>query len=272
MKVFSASPLEILRSLREHRQLLRMLIVREVVGRYKGSYLGLFWALFYPVFMLCVYTFVFGLVFKSRWSGVSESKSEFALVMFVGLMVFNIFAENINRAPQLIISNVNFVKKVVFPLELLACVSLGSSLFHAGVSMLVWLGGYLLVFGTPPITGLLLPVVLLPLVPLVLGCSWILASLGVYLRDVSQVVGIMTTAVMFLSPIFFPVSALPEEFQFLMDFNPLSVQIENARNVLMWGLMPDFAALSRALVVGCVIAVGGFAWFQKTRKGFADVL
>ena len=222
--------------------------------------------------MLAVYTFVFSVVFKARWSGGSDSKTEFALILFAGLIVFNLFAECFNRAPGLILSNVNYVKKVVFPLEILPWVSLGSALFHTLISLVVWLIAYLILFGVPHVTVLLLPLVFFPLLLFIMGLTWGLASLGVYLRDVSQFVGIFTTALMFLSPLFYPSSALPEEYRYLLLLNPLTPAIEQARDVLFWGKAPDMTMLTVYLLISALIAWLGFAWFQKTRKGFADVL
>jgi lipopolysaccharide transport system permease protein len=272
MQNFSISPKEMVASVWRNRSLIKALAQREVVGRYRGSVMGILWSFFNPVFMLVVYTFVFSVVFKARWSGGSDSKTEFALILFAGLIVFNLFAECFNRAPGLILANVSYVKKVVFPLEILPWVTLGSALFHALISLGVWLIAYLILFGVPHITVLLLPLVILPLLLLIMGLTWGLASLGVYLRDVSQFIGIVTTALMFLSPIFYPASALPEKYRHLLLLNPLTPAIEQARDVLFWGKVPDMSMLSIYLLAATLIAWLGFAWFQKTRKGFADVL
>jgi lipopolysaccharide transport system permease protein len=272
MQEFSTSPKEMIKGLWRNYSLILTLAKREVVGRYRGSFLGIFWSFFNPLFMLAVFTFVFSVVFKARWGGGSDSKTEFALVLFAGLIVFNLFSECINRAPVLILANVNYVKKVIFPLEILPWVVLGSAMFHAGISLGIWMTAYTFLFGLPHVTALLLPVVFLPLVLLIMGISWILASLGVYLRDVSQFVSILTTVLMFLSPIFYPVSALPEAYRPFLLLNPLMPAIEQARNVLYWGKTPDMIMLGVYFLVASFIAWLGFAWFQKTRKGFADVL
>jgi lipopolysaccharide transport system permease protein len=272
MQNFSTFPKEMVASLWRNRGLVKALAQREVVGRYRGSVFGILWSFFNPVFMLVVYTFVFSVVFKARWSAGSDSKTEFALVLFAGLIVFNLFAECVNRAPGLILANVNYVKKVVFPLEILPWVALGSALFHALISLVVWLIAYLILFGVPHLTVLLLPLVILPLLLLIMGVSWMLAALGVYLRDVSQFIGILTTVLMFLSPIFYPASALPEEYRHLLLLNPLTPAIEQARDVLFWGKVPDMTILSAYLLAAGFIAWLGFSWFQKTRKGFSDVL
>lgn len=259
-------------SIWKQRQLIATLVRREVIGRYKGSTMGLFWSLFNPMLMLTVYTFVFSVVFKTRWSAESTSKTEFALILFSGLIVFNLFSDCINRAPGLIVSNSNFVKKVVFPIEILPIVNLGSALFHGIISLIVWLVFYIFFFGIPHITFLLLPLALLPLIFLTIGVSWFLASLGVYLRDAVQIVGVISLMLMFVSPIFFPVSALPIEYQKLASLNPLTQIIEQTRDILIWGKVPNIMNYIIHLAMTLFVACLGFSWFQKTRSGFADVL
>jgi len=272
MQDFSISPKEMFASLWRNRGLVKALTQREVVGRYRGSFMGILWSFFNPLFMLAVYTFVFSVVFKARWASGGDSKTEFALVLFSGLMIFNVFAECVNRAPSLVISNINYVKKVVFPLEVLPWVTLGSALFHGLVSLGVWLIAYLILFGEPHLTVLFLPLVIVPLLLYVMGVTWCLASLGVYMRDVAQIVSLATTVMMFLSPIFYPVSVLPEGYRHILLANPLTPVITAARDVLFWGKLPDWPLLSLHLVIATIVAWIGFVWFQKTRKGFADVL
>lgn len=272
MQNFSASPREMLTSFLRHRGLIKELVKREVIGRYKGSFMGILWSFFNPIFMLTVYTFVFSVVFKARWSANSDSKGEFALVLFSGLIIFNIFAECINKAPTVILYNANYVKKVVFPLEILPFVSLGAALFHGLISLLVWLAVYIFLFGPPPVTALYLPLIILPFSLFVLGLSWTLSALGVYLRDISQFIGIVTTAILFMSPIFYPISSIPESYRQLLYMNPLTWVIEEGRNVLFWGAAPNPTVLSICTVSAIMIAWFGFALFQKTRKGFADVI
>ena len=272
MRKYRISPLWIISSLISHRELLWAMIKREVVGRYRGSVMGILWSFLHPVLMLAVYTFVFSVIFKARWGGGDESKTEFAVVLFAGMIVYSLFAECINRAPTLVISNANYVKKVVFPLEILPWVSLGSALFHMVISLAVWLVFYAMVNLSVNWTVLFLPLVLFPLVMFTMGLSWFLASLGVYLRDVVQAVGIFTTILMFLSPIFFPASSLPIEYRPLIYANPLTFIIEQARDVLVWGKLPDWPLLATYAMAGVIVAWLGFAWFQKTRRGFADVI
>lgn len=268
----STNPLSLLRALAEHRSLILNLMRREVLSRYQGSLLGLLWSFFNPILMLAVYTFVFSVVFKARWAGGSESKTEFALVLFAGLMVFALFSECIMRAPSLITGNVNYVKKIIFPLEVLPVIALGAALFHLAISFGVWLIFYLIFFGIPPLTLLALPLILLPLVFLSLGLSWCLASLGVYLRDIQQIIGVLTAVLTFLSPIFYPITALPEEYRGFVQWSPLTQVIEQSRDAMIWGKSLDWMLWSTYLFASVLIACLGYAWFQKTRKGFADVL
>lgn len=256
-----------------HRQLIWQMTRREVSARYRGSLLGLAWSFLNPMFMLLVYTFVFSVVFKARWgTDLNESKIDFAILLFAGMIVFGVFSETMNRAPGLIVSNVNYVKKVVFPLEILPWVSLGSVLFHSLVSLGVLLTLQLLVKLTLPWTILLFPLVILPLILACLGLAWFLAALGVYVRDISQITSVLTTVLMFLSAVFYPISALPETYQGWLRLNPLVLIISESRNVLILGRLPDWGSLGLAMLVGLVMAQAGFWWFQKIRKGFADVI
>ena len=188
------------------------------------------------------------------------------------MIVFGLFSEVINRAPSLIISNVNYVKKVVFPLDMLPVISMGSALFHTLVSISILVFAFVLVNGYLPWTALYLPLVFAPLIILSLGLSWFLASIGVFMRDVSQTVGLLTTVLMFVSPIFYPLSALPQEFRGWIALSPVSFIIEQARAVLIFGLQPDWLGLIIYTLIALIIMWFGYAWFQKTRKGFADVL
>ncbi len=255
-----------------NRQLIAQMSRREVLGRYSGSVMGLTWSALTPLLMLVVYTFVFSVVFKARWGTGGETRTEFALVLFAGLIVHGLLGEVLMRAPTLIINNVNFVKKVVFPLEVLPVVSLVGALFHCFVSVLILLAATLLLSGELQWTVVLLPLVLLPLAVLALGIAWILASVGVFVRDIGQAMGLVVTILLFMSPVFFPVSSLPEQFRPWLMANPLTFIIEQAREVLIWGHLPNLYGLLLYLLAASVVAWGGFYWFQKTRKGFADVL
>ncbi|MDZ4728858.1 MAG: ABC transporter permease [Xanthomonadales bacterium] len=273
MQKFDTSPKEMAVSLWRNRGLALALTKREVVGRYRGSMVGLAWSLFNPILMLLIYTFVFSVVFKARWEiGGDESKGTFAIVLFVGLIVHGLFAECINRAPSLILSNVNYVKKVIFPLEILPCVALGSALFHTAVNIAVLLLAQLILTHQLMWTALLFPMVLLPLIFAAIGFTWFLSGLGVYVRDIGQITGMFTTILLFLSPVFYSISALPEKYQGWVRLNPLAFIIEASRNTLIFGKMPNIGEWAIMLFAGMLICWGGFVWFQKSRKGFADVL
>ena len=260
-------------SLWVYRNLIIRMTWREIIGRYKGSMFGLVWSFFNPLLMICVYTFVFSVVFKAKWDSETEGgQGEFAVILFAGMVVFNIFSECFNRAPTLIISHANYVKKIVFPLEILPWVVLGNAVFHAMVSLVVLLLAEYYIFGAIQLTALLFPIVLLPFMLMMVGLSWFVAASGVYLRDLSQIAGVLTTVLMFTSPLFFPLSALPEQIQPLLELNPLAYFIEMSRDVLIWGRLPEWRSLGVVTIIGISFAGLGYAWFQKTRKGFADVL
>jgi lipopolysaccharide transport system permease protein len=272
--IHSTSFTGLIRSIWRNRYLIRQMTVREVVGRYKGSIMGLAWSFFSPVFMLAVYTFVFSEIFKARWGAgdTGESKTQFAIILFAGLFVLNLFSEVLNRAPTLISSNVNYVKKVVFPIEILPVIAMMAALIHGAINLLVLLSAYLIFNQSIQWTAIFIPFVLLPLVILTTALAWLLASVGVFLRDVGQTIGLITTVLTFLSPVLYPVSAVPERFRPFIMLNPLTFIIEQTRDVLIWGRYPDWAGLAIYTGVALLIAWGGYAWFQKTRKGFADVL
>lgn len=273
MQKFSARSSEIAKSFWRNRALIFALTRREVLGRYRGSLFGIFWSLISPMLMLAIYTFVFSVVFKSRWGGsTSDSRVEFALVLFAGLIVFNLFSECISRAPALITSNTNYVKKVIFPLEVLPWIVMGGALFHFFISLFVWLCTYVAFYGIPQVTFLLTPLVLIPYILFVMGVCWLLSSLGVFIRDISQMIGMLITVLMFVSPIFYPITALPLEYQKFVLLNPLAVPIEMIRDFIFWGAFPELKNLIGYWIFSLATATLGFAWFQKTRKAFADVI
>lgn len=250
---------------------------REVAGRYRGSAFGLLWSLLTPLFMLAVYTFVFGFVMKSRWQvpnaqQAGHSTGEFAVILFAGLTVFQFFSEVVGAAPGLVINNRNYVKKIVFPIQILPIVSAGAALFHAAVSLIVLLAFAWFVFDGIPWTIVLAPVVFAPLLVLTLGFAWLLAAIGVYFRDIGQIVPPLLTATMFLSPIFFPRTSLPGWLQPYLSLNPLSIPVEAFREVTLFGVMPNWMALGYYSLIALLVAWLGEQFFQLTRRGFADVL
>jgi len=261
--------------LRNRLALLRQLLVREVQGRYRGSWLGLGWTLLTPLLMLGVYTFVFGVVLQARWPqvpGVSDlGMLGFALQLFTGLIVFNLASEVLGRAPTLITSNPNYVKKVLFPLGLLPLAALGAALFHALVSFGVLLA-VLGLLGLWHWQALLLPLLLAPLLLTLAGLAWLLAALGVFVRDTAQFMGMVTTVMLFLSPIFYPLSSLPPTLQPWLLLNPLTLPVESVRAALIWGTPLPWSALGWYSLVAVAVAVLGWAFFARTRPGFADAV
>jgi lipopolysaccharide transport system permease protein len=222
--------------------------------------------------MLSVYTFVFSVAFQARWPGATANRTQFALLLFSGLAVFTLFMEPVLRSPTLIVSNPSYVKKVVFPLEILPCVAVGTSLFNAVVSFSLLLGANVALNRTLSWTSVFLPLAVLPVVLVALGVSWFLASLGTFLRDVGPVVGVLSQVLMFMTPIFYPLSALPPAFRRLVGLNPLAFAIEQVRGIIFYGQPPAWAALVGYLAAGAVVAWLGLAWFQRTRPAFANVL
>lgn len=267
-----SNPLVPFVSLRRHFPLVVQMAQREVIGRYRGSFIGLLWSFLNPLLMLAIYTFVFGVIFKSRWTGTTSGPFDFAVILFSGLNMSTLFSECANRAPGLILENANFVKKVVFPLETLCWSMLGGALFHLLVSTIVLLVFSFFVRGSVPVTAIFFPVVAAAFVPVVTGVVWLLAALGVFLRDLKQAIGVITTALLFLAPIFYPPDTIPARFHLWLYLNPLTVVVDASRDVLVWGKMPNWTALGVYAFVGLLFAWAAFSWFQHSRRGFADVL
>jgi lipopolysaccharide transport system permease protein len=268
-----ANPVAVVGHFRQHRYLLAQLTRREVQARYHGSWLGPLWSLLTPLLMLGVYTFVFSVVFPSRWGNdASGGRMDVALALFASLTAFGLFSETVGSAPQLILGNSNYVKRVVFPLEVLPVARLLSNLVQTGFGFAIVLVALLLVRGGLPWTVLWLPVVLLPLCLLTLGCAFFLASLGVFVRDVGHVIGLAVTMLMFLSAVFYPVSSVPVDWQWAMNINPLAVVVEEVRRVMLDGQSPDWAAFGLLTLTGGATLAAGLVWFMRSKNAFADVL
>jgi lipopolysaccharide transport system permease protein len=267
------NPVRIVAHLWKYRDLIRQLTWREVVGRYKGSFIGLGWSFIQPLIMLCVYTFVFSVIFNARWGVESgEGKAVFALALFTGLITFNVFSEVANSAPSLVLGNANYVKKVVFPLEILPLVRLFSALINAVFSLGVLFAGILIINHFIHWTALLLPLVWLPMMMFTLGCGYFLASLGVFVRDIGTAIGVLTTMLFFLTPIFYPINAVPEPFRIFCRINPIAIFVEDARRVVLWGLSPDWPWFFFGMALSVAAMIFGFVWFMKSKKAFADVI
>lgn len=255
-----------------HRSLTFELAKRDVLGRYRGASFGLLWSLISPFLMLMVYSFAFGFVMKAKWPQTDNAHAHYSIILFVGLIVHGFFAECLSRSPHLITGNANFVKRVIFPLEILPWPMVMSALFHTFMNFLVFVALHLVLDHTMAWTIVFLPLVMLPLVLLTMGVSWLFAALGVYLRDISQITGVLATAMLFLSTAMFPVTALPPEYRWLLIINPLSFIIDQAREVALWGNYPNWTGLGVYTLCALSVLYLGYAAFRLTRRGFADVI
>lgn len=268
----SFGPLFVLGSLTRNRGIVWQMAKRDIIDRYRGSMLGLLWSFFNPVAMLLIYTFVFSVVLGARWPGSGGGSIEYALNLFAGLIVFSLFSESVSRAPALVLQNSNLVKKVVFPLEVLPWVTIASSAFHAAMNYLVLLVFVLAVKGTLHPTALLFPLVVVPVILLSLGLSWFLASMGVFLRDMTHTVGLLVSALMFVSPVFYPLTAVPEAARRVLQLNPLARSIDDARSISVLGTLPDLGAFLLLCLAAGLVAWAGLWWFMRTKHAFADVV
>jgi len=271
---FSLYPGFLIESIINNRSIIYQMTKREILGKYKGSAIGLAWSFFNPLLTLMLYTIVFSEIFQPKWDNLTEhdSKLQYALILFVGLIIVNFFCELMNKSPFLIITNVNLVKKIIFPLEILPIISACSSFFHTTISLFVLLTFYLILNGYLNWTIMYLPLLLVPLIFLAIGISMIFASLGVYLRDLSQFVSILSNIIMFATPVFYPISSVPPKIRSLIELNPLSFIVEQTRACILWNNRPDLNGLFFYTITTFLFCWFGFAWFQKTKKGFADVV
>ena len=267
------NPAHVLQALWQHRPLLWHFALREAFGRYKGSYLGILWSLFHPLLLLAVYTFVFGIVLRMRWGGnPAEGRVEFALTLFCGLLLFNIFGECATRGPQLVSGNPNLVKKVVFPLEILPAAVLGAALFHALVSFAILMAGSLVALPNLSWNVLWLPLILLPAAFLSLAAGWFLATVGAFLRDIVHAMPVIIQVIFFATPIVYPASIVPESYRGTMALNPLATIVENGRRVLLWGQAPEWTSLLTITCGSLLLMQIAFAMFMANKRDFADAV
>lgn len=268
-----ASPKALLLGIWRQKKLIVALTKREIEGRYKGSLFGIFWSVLTPLIMVSVFTFVFGEIFQTKWAGAKNTNHlDFAAALFAGLLVYNLFAECIGKAPYLITSNSNYVKKIVFPLEVLSVVTVLAALFHFAVAYAVVI--VLVLFSSWELTWtvLLTPLIVLPMLMLIMGLTWGLSALGVFLRDIGQIIQPVLTALMFLSPIFYPLSSVSPKLRWIYHLNPLTFVVEDLRGALLHQQGPNWQHWL-VFTLLCAVTMGlGFLFFQRTRKGFSDVI
>ncbi|WP_306150202.1 MULTISPECIES: ABC transporter permease [unclassified Roseibium] len=252
------------------------LFQRDMLGRYRGSVMGLAWTFFVPLLMLAIFTFMFGTVFQMRWAAKGAPATDgtlgFALTLFIGLITHSFISEVITRAPSIIVSNANMVKRLVFPLEIFPVMVVSTALLQYFVGLFIFLAFKLFVTGSISIGALWLPVIILPFTILLCGISWLIAGASVYLRDIGQLMGLAATVLLFMSPVFYPLSMLPDHLWPIFMFNPLTFIIEQSRHVVFTGTAPDWTGLAIYYVVSLGVAAAGFAAFQRMRRGFSDVL
>lgn len=251
--------------------LFRQLVGRELAARYRATTLGLLWLVLQPLLMLGAYTLVFSGIFQIRWGG-AETNAGFALVLFSGLIVFNLFAEVLVSSPALITAQPNYVKKVVFPLELLGFVRVAAALFSAMVGLAILLVAQWVIAGVPSPWFALAPFVLLEMLPMLLGIAWFVSALSVYLQDLAHLAGVLASVMLFISPIFFPPSAIPPRLTALIQYNPLVIPLEQLRALTVQNGPPDWLALASHLAVSCLFAFLAYKVFRRLSPGFADVL
>lgn len=251
--------------------LFRQLLGRELASRYKTTTLGVLWLFLQPLLMLGVYTLVFSGIFKTRWAGTATT-ADFALVLFAGLIIFNFLSEVLVSAPTLIVGQPNYVKKVVFPIEILPVVRVAAALVTALLSLAILLVAQMLVGQTPSLSAFLAPLILLEMVPMLLGVAWAISALGVFLRDIAQFVGIVSSMLLFLSPIFFPSTSIPQSMRALIYLNPLVTPMEQLRAVTVQQGLPDFSILAQHFLLSVLFAGLSFLLFRRLSRGFADVL
>jgi lipopolysaccharide transport system permease protein len=260
-------------SLLRNRYLILQMVRREVSARYRGSVIGVLWSLLLPLIMLAVYTFIFGVTLKVRWSqDTNENWGEFAIILFTGLILHQILADCITRAPLLMIANASYVKRVIFPLEILAWTTLGAALFQGLTGFVALCVFRLAMTGALPWTIVLVPVIVAPFALICLGLIWMLSAIGTFVRDVAQVITFVPLVLLFLGPVLFPLSALPPTARTMVILNPLTVVVMQTRNAVLLGQMPDWSALAVYSIAALVLAWAGLYVFLRSKSAFADVL
>lgn len=261
-----------IKTLYKNNYLLRQLVKKDIQQRYQGSVLGMLWSFIVPLLMLVIYTFVFSEVFQAKWDINTDDKYQFALVLFCGLTAFNMVGEVMNRSTVLIASNTNYVKKVIFPLEILPVVTVFSALFNAVIGFMILIVAQLVIYHTVSVTIYMVLFALIPLIILCTGLGLLISAISVYLKDVNNFVSVLVTVLMYMSPVFFPLTSVPENFKFVCEVNPLTYIIENFRNVVLYGRSLDWKFYGISCIVAVVVYLLGKVVFMRAKEGFADVL
>lgn len=262
-----------LSNLLSHRYLFLQMLKREIDQRYRGTQFGFLWAFLFPILMLLVYTFVFGMVMRVKWGVEGQDNIAFGLILFVGLLCHTFLAEVLTGSVSAITGSAQYVKKVVFPLEILTPLKVANGFIHMLLGVIILLAIFLITGNAIPWTIILAPVVLLPFLIFLTGASYFISVLGVYVPDLGQVIGVLMTMLLFLGPIVYPFSSVPERLQiFVLWLNPLTVIVEQLRAVVLFGQMPNWEHLAWYTLAASLILCLGIWFFNKTRDGFADVI
>ena len=253
-----------------NRDLLLKMAQRDINSKYYGSAFGLIWATATPIVLMGAYWFVLGRMLKASWPNLAPG--QYPLLIFIGIIIHVFFSEVLGRASHLVESHRTYVKKVVFPLGILSGITVLSACFHLMISLGILAAAQLVLSGAIPSTWVLLPFILLPFALMCLGMSWLLSSLSVYIRDLQQVVPLLLTVSMFLSPIFFPMEGLPANVQTLFLLNPVTIPVEMSRKVVLFGQWPEPGLMAMYWLVAILVLFVGATWFRFSQKGFADVI
>ncbi len=270
---YKASLFTLIKSIYINRDLVIQLTKRNILLKYRGSLLGFFWSFLQPLIQLAIYTFAFSFVFKAKWGLPDENHFDFALILFASLTVFNLLGESMREAPYLILSHASYVKKVVFPLELLSVSSVLTVLFNTMISLLIFILIFAFLGGTKiPGSIFMLPFILIPLVFLSVAASFFISSLCVYFRDIAQVVGNAITILLFVSPVFFSLDRISSKYHWIMLLNPLTHILDSSRKVMIFGGYPQITYISVYWIFSIIVLAVGFWWFQRTRVSFADII
>lgn len=252
-------------------ELILSLARRDLAARYKGSVLGILWAILTPAVTIAIFTFIFAGIFGARFAA-QGTPWNYALYLFCGLLPWTMFQETVQQSSTAIVTHANLVKRVVFPLETLPVAQALSSLANQLFGTFVLLIAALILNRHLPVTVLWLPVLLIPQLVAALGAAWLVASLGVFLRDIAQGITLLLTAWMFLTPIIYPESIVPQKFRPLLEANPFTPLVRSYRRIILEGAPPDWYGLAYFAVFALLLFLFGYWWFAKSRRNFADVV
>lgn len=255
-----------------NRHLLAMMVKRAVSSRYKNSFIGVAWLVINPLIKLSIYTLVFHQILNVKWGAQEQTGPQFALYIYIGMIAFNVFSESMLAAPHVIVAHRNMIKKIDFPIEILPWVHFCTAVCDALIGFGIWLLAYLVINGMPYVTVLLLPLVFLPFLLITMGLNWMISASSVFIKDVNQMVQFGVAALLFISPIFYPLSAVPGFLHSVMLLNPLSFEIEMLRAILLDGAIPSIRYYLAYLAVGITLYYLGYRSYKSVQDEFADVL